>query len=118
MGRPICVSSLPPLALSRKHPRPTSLVFSGTPTCAPATPSVGPSCPKISNWLAVSVVNVLKYDVQVQMETFFQISSLLMYLSAFCTTPRILFFHLYIINQQFSLLNCHTIFSTVQNVFR
>merc|ERR1712110_925740 len=52
----------------------------------------------ISNWPAVSVVNVLKYDVQVQMETFFQISSLLMYLSASCTTPRILFFHLYIIN--------------------
>merc|ERR1712110_1229589 len=40
ISRPICVSSLPPLALSRKHPRPTSLVFSRTPTCAPSTPSV------------------------------------------------------------------------------
>merc|ERR1711935_1004290 len=40
ISRPICVSSLLPLALSRKHPRPTSLVFSRIPTCAPSTPSV------------------------------------------------------------------------------
>merc|ERR1711935_986858 len=54
--------------------------------------------PKDIQLARVSVVNVPKYDVQVQMETFFQISSLLMYLSALCTTPRILFFQLYIIN--------------------
>ena len=54
--------------------------------------------PKDIQLADVFVVNVPKYDVQIQMETFFQISSLLMCLSAFCTTPRILFFHLYIIN--------------------
>uniref|UniRef100_A0AAY4DRR3 Core Histone H2A/H2B/H3 domain-containing protein n=1 Tax=Denticeps clupeoides TaxID=299321 RepID=A0AAY4DRR3_9TELE len=40
--------------------RRTWLVCSKTPTCAPSMPSVSPSCPKTSSWLAVSAGSVLR----------------------------------------------------------
>merc|ERR1712008_444878 len=39
---------------SRRPARLTWLVSSRTPTCAPSTPSVRPSCQRISNWLGES----------------------------------------------------------------
>merc|ERR1712072_990390 len=45
---------------SRKLPRPTLSVFSRTPTCAPSTPSVSPSCQRTSSWPEESVVRELK----------------------------------------------------------
>merc|ERR1712172_439946 len=39
---------------SRRPARLTWLVSSRTPTCAPSTPSVWPSCQRISNWLGES----------------------------------------------------------------
>ena len=44
----------------RKLPKPIWSVSLRTPTCAPSTPNVWPSCLRISNWLVVFVVNVLK----------------------------------------------------------
>lgn len=61
ISKPIYVSNLLLLALSRKPVKPTWSVFSKTPICAPFTPNVLPSCQKISNWPAVFVVNVLKF---------------------------------------------------------
>merc|ERR1712241_904174 len=48
-------SSLPPSALCRRLARPTWSVCSRTPTCAPSTPSVSPSCPRTSSWPGGSV---------------------------------------------------------------
>ncbi|CAL8139018.1 unnamed protein product [Orchesella dallaii] len=64
ISRPTCVSRAQPSWLSKKLPKLTWLVFLRTPTCAPFTPSVSPSCPKISNSPDVSVENVLKYTHQ------------------------------------------------------
>jgi len=52
----------PPSWPSRKPARPASLVCSMTPTCAPSTLSVWPSCPRTSSSHAVSVENVLNFQ--------------------------------------------------------
>ena len=44
----------------RRPARPTWSVCSRTPTCAPSTPSVSPSCPRTSSWPAASVERELK----------------------------------------------------------
>ena len=46
--------------LCRRPARLTLWVSLRTPTCAPSTPSVSPSCPRTSSWPAASVVSVLK----------------------------------------------------------
>jgi len=61
-SRLTCVSRAPPSWPSRKPARPTSLVCLRTPTCAPSTPSVWPSCPRTSSLPAVSVENVLNFS--------------------------------------------------------
>merc|ERR1712156_1248283 len=49
-----------PLVLSRRPARRTWWGCSRTPTCAPSTPSVSPSCPRTSSWQGGSVANVHK----------------------------------------------------------
>ena len=49
-----------PSWLFKRLLRLTWLDFSKTPTCAPSTPNVSPSCQKISNWQGGSVENVHK----------------------------------------------------------
>ena len=44
----------------RRPARPTWSVCSRTPTCAPSTPSVSPSCPRTSSWPGESVARELK----------------------------------------------------------
>merc|ERR1711944_106534 len=57
---PSCSSASCP---SRGWPgRPTWLVCLRTPTCAPSTPSVSPSCPRTSSWPGGSVESVHKKD--------------------------------------------------------
>merc|ERR1711892_1176714 len=51
------------LGLCRRPARRTWWDSSRTPTCVPSMPSVSPSCPRISSWLAVSAENVLKIPV-------------------------------------------------------
>merc|ERR1711997_747389 len=60
ISRLTCVSRAALSWLFKKFLRLTWLVFSKTPTCAPSTPSVSPSCPRTSNLPAVSVENVPK----------------------------------------------------------
>merc|ERR1712100_440875 len=57
--RTVSAGKLPPLLLSKKQLKPTSLVSSVMPTSALSTPSVSPSWLVIFNSLAVSVANVL-----------------------------------------------------------
>merc|ERR1711909_221104 len=47
---------------SRRPARLTSSVCLRTPTCAPSTPSVSPSCPRTSSWPGGSVESVHKKD--------------------------------------------------------
>uniref|UniRef100_A0A3P8U7P4 H3.3 histone B n=1 Tax=Amphiprion percula TaxID=161767 RepID=A0A3P8U7P4_AMPPE len=47
-------------AVCRRPARPTWWVCLRTPTCAPSTPSVSPSCPKTSSWHVVSAGSALK----------------------------------------------------------
>merc|ERR1712018_609211 len=62
ISRLICGSSPPPSAPCRRPARPTWLVCLRTPTCAPSTPSVSPSCPRTSSWPGGSVESVHKKD--------------------------------------------------------
>merc|ERR1712088_1085043 len=57
-----CGSSPPPSVPCRRLARPTWLVCLRTPTCAPSTPSVSPSCPRTSSWPGGSVESVHKKD--------------------------------------------------------
>ena len=59
-SRPICVSRALLWWLFKKQARPISLVCLKTPTCAPSTPSVSPSCPKTFSWPAESAESVHK----------------------------------------------------------
>uniref|UniRef100_A0A8C5G3Z2 Histone H3.3 n=1 Tax=Gouania willdenowi TaxID=441366 RepID=A0A8C5G3Z2_GOUWI len=64
--------------------RPTWWVCSRTPTCAPSTPSVSPSCPKTSSWHVAFAGNVLRC---------FSVLSLLFYHQLFlssCSSPSLL----------------------------
>ena len=62
-SRPSSDSRALPSWLFRRPARHTWSVSSRTPTCAPSTPSVSPSCQRTSSWPAVSVASVLKYIV-------------------------------------------------------
>uniref|UniRef100_A0A8D2ZD76 Core Histone H2A/H2B/H3 domain-containing protein n=1 Tax=Scophthalmus maximus TaxID=52904 RepID=A0A8D2ZD76_SCOMX len=48
------------LQVSSSGARPTWWACSRTPTCAPSTPSVSPSCPKTSSWHVVSAGSALR----------------------------------------------------------
>merc|ERR1712018_20874 len=94
ISRPIFVSNRLLLELSRKHLRLTSLACSRIPTCVQSTPSVLPLCPRTSSWLVVSVANVLRSWSRLKRKRPLTDLHYYMYLSIFCTTPRIQFFHL------------------------
>ena len=59
-SRVTCASRDLPSSPFRRLRRLTLLVSSRTPTCAPFTPSVSPSCPKTFSWPGVFVESVLK----------------------------------------------------------
>ena len=59
-SRPICVSRALLWWLFKKQVRLTLLVCLKTPTCAPSTPSVSPSCPRTFSWPAESEESVHK----------------------------------------------------------
>ena len=61
ISRLICVSSPRPYWHFRRQVRHTWLDCSRIPTFAPSMPRGLLSCPRISNWLVVSVANVPKY---------------------------------------------------------
>ena len=67
-SRLTCVSRALLWWLCKKPARPTLLVCLWTPTCAPSTPSVSPSCPRTSSSPAESVENAPKllYQLSIQ----------------------------------------------------
>ena len=58
ISRPTCAFKAQPCWLFKRLAKPTWLVFSRTPTFAPFTLNVSPSCLKISSWLVGSGANV------------------------------------------------------------
>merc|ERR1711910_302363 len=58
----LLIRKLPFQRLARRPARRTWWGCSRTPTCAPSTPSVSPSCPRTSSWPGGSVVNVHKKE--------------------------------------------------------